>query len=89
MLYHETRKFLLQQFKSTFSGVYSNFNSFLADECKHGLIFALLFRIFSIISDFSKFYEEVNYLKDMLKKNSFLTNLVDKCIKRFLNKKFS
>ena len=36
-----------------------------------------------------KFHEEVNYLKDVLKKNSFPTNLVDKCIKIFLNKQFS
>ena len=30
--------------KPTFSGVYSNFNSFIADEYKHGLLFTLLFR---------------------------------------------
>ena len=66
--------------KPTFSGVYSNFNSFIADEYKHGLIFTLLFRIFSIFSDFSNFHEEVNYLKDVLEKNSFPTNLVGKCI---------
>ena len=29
--------------KSTFSGVYSNFNSFIADEYKHGLISTFLF----------------------------------------------
>ena len=66
--------------KPSFSGVYSNFNSFIADEYKHGLIFTLLFRIFSIFSDFSNFHEEVNYLKDVLEKNSFPTNLVGKCI---------
>ena len=38
---------------------------------------------------FSKFHEEVNYLKDVLNKNSFPTDLVDKCIKIFLNKQFS
>ena len=43
-------------YKPTFSGVYSNSNSFIADEYKHGLIFTLLFRIFSIVSDFSKFF---------------------------------
>ena len=75
--------------KRTFSRVYSNFNSFIADEYKHGLIFTLLFRIFSIVSDFSKFHEQVNYLKDVLKKNFFPTNLVDKCIKILLNKQFS
>ena len=52
--------------KPTFSGVYSNFNSFIADEYKNGLVFTLLFRIFSIVFDFSKFHKEVNYLKDML-----------------------
>ena len=76
-------------FKPTFSGVCSNINSFTANEYKHGLIFTLLFWIFSIVSNFSKFQEEVNYLKDVLKKNSFPTNLVDKCIKIFLNKQFS
>ena len=29
------------------------------------------------------------YLKDVLKKNSFLTTLFDKCIKMFLNKQFT
>ena len=75
--------------KPTYNGVYCNFNSFIADGYKHGFIFTLLFRIFSIVSDFSKFHEEVNYLKDVLKKNSFPANLVDKCIKIFLNKQFS
>ena len=53
------------------------------------MIFTLFFRIFLIVPDFSKFHEEVNYLKDVLKKNYFPTNLVDKYIKIFLNKQFS
>ena len=75
--------------KRTFSGVYSNFNSFIADEYKHGLIFTFVFRIFSIVLNFSEFHEEVNYLKNVLKKNSFSSSLVDKFIKIFLNKQFS
>ena len=51
-------------------------------------MFKLLFRIFSVVSDFSKFHEGVNYLKDILK-NSCPISLVDKYIKIFLNKKFS
>ena len=46
------------------------------------------FRIFSIVLDFSKFHKEVNYLKHVLKKNSFPNNLVDKLIKIYLNKQF-
>ena len=76
-------------YKPTFSENYSNFRSFTADKYKHGVIFTLLFRIFSIVSDFSKFHEEVNYLKNVLKKNYFHSALVDKCNKIFLNKQFS
>ena len=35
--------------KPTFSGVYSNFNSFIYNQYKIGLIFTLLFRTFSIV----------------------------------------
>ena len=38
--------------KPTFSGVYSNFNSFISDEYKVGFIFALLIRMFRIFQDF-------------------------------------
>ena len=71
--------------KPTFSGVYCKFNNFVADEYKCGLTFTLLFWIFPVFLDFSKFHEEVNYLKDVLTKNSFPINLVDKCIKIFSN----
>ena len=44
--------------KPTCSGVYFNFNSFIADEYKCGLIFTLLFRIFSIVSLSKRFVKE-------------------------------
>ena len=74
--------------KPTFSGVYSNFNSFNYDQYKIGLIFTLLFRTFSSVSDFSRFHTEVSHLKEILRKNAFPIKLVDNCIKNFLNKKF-
>ena len=73
--------------KPTFSGVYSNFNSFIYDQYKIGRIFILLFRTFSIVSEFSRFHTEVSHLKDILKKNAFHIKLVDNYIKTFLNKK--
>ena len=39
--------------------------------------------------DFSKFNEEVNYLKDELKTKYFSTTLVETCIKIILNKQFA
>ena len=75
--------------KATFGRVYSNFNSFIYDQYKIGLIFTLLFIFtFSILSDFSRFHAEVSHLKDILRKNAFPIKLVGNCIKTFLNKKF-
>ena len=42
--------------KDTFSGVYTNFISFVALEHKFGLVYTLLHRSFTIVSDFSKFH---------------------------------
>ena len=67
--------------KPTFSGVYSNFNSFTYNQYKTGLIFTLLFKTFSIVSDFSRFHT-----KATLRKNAFPIKLVDNCIKTFLGK---
>ena len=75
--------------KPTFSEVYSNFNSFISEEYKVGLIFTLLFQTFSIVSDFSRFHLEVCHLKEILKKNAFPIKLIDSCIKSFLNKRLT
>ena len=75
--------------KPKFSGLYSNFNSFISKEYEVGLIFTLLFPTFSIVSDFSRFYSEVCHLKKILKKYVFPINLIDSCIKNFLNKKLT
>ena len=74
--------------KPTFSGVYSNFSSFIYDQYKICLIFTLLIIIFSIVSDFSKFHTEVSHLKESLRKNTFPIKLVYNCIKTFSNEKF-
>ena len=75
--------------KPTFSGVYTNFNSFISEEYKVGLISTLLFRTFTVVSDYSKFHSEVSHLKEILKKNAFPIKLIDSCIKNFLNKRLT
>ena len=52
----EKRKFTRVFRKDTFSGVYTNFISFVALEHKFGLVYTLLHRSFTIVSDFSKFH---------------------------------
>ena len=72
--------------KKTFSGVYTNFKSFIPETYKIGLIKSLLFRCFSLCSDFIKFHHEIDKLKSILYKNSYPRDLVDKCIKEVLDK---
>lgn len=72
--------------KPTFSGVYTNFTSFIPLSYKYSLVYSLLFRCFRITSDFSRFHVEVKFLKDTLSKNGYPVSFVDTCVKRFLDK---
>ena len=74
--------------KPTFSGLYSNFNSFMPDKYKEDLIKTLLHRAFTLCFDWSRFHSEVSLLKDIFRKNMFPTYFTDKCIKKFLDKLF-
>ena len=80
----EKEKFTISVFrKDTFSGVYTNFSSFVSPEHKLGLVYTLLHRSFTTVSDFSKFHFEVKILKKTLHKNAYPTKFVDKCIAKF------
>ena len=74
--------------KSTFSGVYSHFHSFMPVEYKRGLIFTLLHRCFSLVSSYENFHLEVFKLKQIINKNGFPVKVIDKCINLFLKKKY-
>ena len=71
-----------------FSGVFTNFNSFIPVTYKFGLVYTLLHRCFQICSSYEKFHEEVVFLKDIFKRNEYPNKVIDKCIKTFLNKLF-
>ena len=67
--------------KPTFSGDYTNFNSFLLKEYKRGLLYTFLYITYNI-------FEEINHLKSFWQKNSFLLFFIVNCIHEFLNKLF-
>ena len=71
--------------KVTFSGVFTNFESFIPVSYKSNLIFTLLFRAFKLYSNFKLFHQEILNLKDIFLKNGYPFNFIDVCIKRFLN----
>ena len=71
--------------KPTFSGVYSNFESFLPSVYKFGMVYTLVYRCFRICSNWTQFHTEMIFLKGIFKKNGYLKNVIDKCFKTFLN----
>ena len=74
--------------KPTFSGLYSNFESFMPISYKKGLIYTLLHRAFVLCCDWNKFHSEVCFLKNTLRKNLFPGHFMDRCIMIFLDKIF-
>ena len=74
--------------KSTFSGAYTNYRSFIATEYKSSLITTLLYRSFTIVSDYHKLHEEIVKLKSVLRQNGYPTRFLDKVISKFLDKRF-
>ena len=60
--------------------------TFFPDYYKFGLIFILLYRCFTIVSDYSKFHVEISFLKTVLRKSGYHSNIINRCVKMFLNK---
>ena len=73
--------------KSSFTGLYSNFKSLLPQQYKKGLILSLLFRLYSICSNWALFHAAADQLKCIMVQNGYPTFLFDKCISIFLNKR--
>ena len=71
--------------KVTFSVVYTNYNSFILDTYKTGLVHTLLFRFFKICSSMENFHIEVEHPRRIFKCNNYPVNIIDQCIKKFLD----
>ena len=54
--------------KPIFSGVYTHFESFLPTVYKFGMVYTLVYRGFKICSDWTKFHEELSFLKQVFLK---------------------
>ena len=72
--------------KSTFSGVYIHFNSFLPSTYKYNIILALIHRCFELCSSWKNFRIEIVKLKDIFKKNGYPPSFINSCIKKYLKK---
>ena len=74
--------------KGTFSGVFTNFFSFISIQFKSCLITTLLYRCYQLSSTSERFHKEVERIRSILAKNSYPLEFVDQCIAAFLNKRY-
>ena len=71
--------------KTTFSGVLTNFESFIPTSYKYTLIFTLLYGAFKPCSNFELFHQDIENLTNIFGNNGYLVNFSDFCIKKYLN----
>ena len=72
--------------KATFSGVFTNYVSFIFDIYKKGLFHTPLSRFFKVCFSTENFHKEVHQLKIISKCNNYLVNIIDQYIQKFLDK---
>ena len=71
--------------KTTFSGVYTHFESFLPATYKFGMVYTLAYRCFRICSDWTKFNQELRFLKGVFLKNGYPSGFIDSCFKKVID----
>ena len=74
--------------KPTFSGVFTNFESFIPKSYKYNLLFTLSNRVFKLCSNFERFYQEIDKLQTIFENNGYPKSFIYFCIKKYLDKVF-
>ena len=74
--------------KSSFSGLYNNFDTFLPINYKYNVISTLLYRGFMLCSNWSLINIEINKLKDIFIRNGYPKSVFHSCVRRFFEKLF-
>ena len=75
--------------KTTHSGVYTHFTSFVPFRMKRQMINTLLHRAYELCSNYNILHKEFERLNIMFQNNGFQRDLISNCIYNFMNNKFS
>ena len=87
---HHNQQFETSLFrKPTFSHVFTHYESCVDQTYKKSLTDTLLFRCFSVCSDYTSFHLEVENLREILKKNSYPSGIIEKFRRSFLNQLYA
>ena len=74
--------------KKTFTGLYTNFESFSPIQYKVNLILVLIYRDYHICSSYLSFHEQVCSIKCFILQNRFPVHLIKRIVKSFLDKQY-
>ena len=86
---YESQTFMTSLYrKPTFSGMYTNFKSFIATKYKYSLISSLLYRVFMICTNYNSIVTEIECLKLIWLKNAFPMRVIDRMILNFFDKRY-
>ena len=74
--------------KPTFTGLFTNFHSFIPPAYKRSLVSCLLHRIFNICSSYKNFHIQLEVVRKLFNLNGFPSHMFDHLVRRFLNNIF-
>ena len=74
--------------KPTFTGLFTNFHSFIPFTYKRSLISCLLHRIFNLCSSYENFHVQIETMRKLFSLNGYPLSLFDNITRRFLKNTF-
>ncbi len=69
--------------KPTFTGLFTNFHSFIPLAYKRSLISCLLYRIFNLCSSYENFHTQLEVIRKLFNLNDFPSHMFDRLVHRF------
>ena len=74
--------------KPTFTGLFTNFHSFIPLAYKRSLVSCLLHRIFNLCSTYENFHAQLEVVRKLFNLNGFPSHMFDHLVRRFLDNMF-
>ena len=88
-IFHSDRKFATSVYcKPTFTGLFTNFNSFIPLAYKQNLVSCLIHCIFNLCSSHENFHTQLEVVRKLFNSNGFPSHMFDRIVCRFLDHTF-
>ena len=88
-IFRSDKKFATSVYrKPTFTGLFTNFNSFIPLVYKQNLVSCLIHRIFNLCSSYENFHTQLEVVRMLFNSNGFPSHMFDRIVCRFLDHTF-